>query len=46
MNQEDDQVIEDDLDEGPYESSKQRKVLIQPYDYAVRMLMDMVRRAI
>jgi hypothetical protein len=42
MNQEDDQVIEDDLDEGPYESSKQRKVLIQPYDYAVRMLMDMV----
>lgn len=34
--------IEDNLEEGPYELAKQRKVLIQPYDYSVRMLMDMV----
>jgi hypothetical protein len=31
------QEIEEELDEAPYEVTKERKVLIQPYDYAVRM---------
>lgn len=35
-------VVDDNLDEGPYEAVKGRKVLIQPYDYAVRTLMDMI----
>lgn len=35
--------FEDDIpDDTPYESVKERKVLIQPYDYAVRTLMDMI----
>jgi hypothetical protein len=42
MNDKQDPAVEDELEEGPYELSKERKVLIQPYDYAVRMLMDMV----
>lgn len=37
-----DSEVEDSLEEAPYEFSKERKVIIQPYDYAVRMLMDMV----
>lgn len=42
MTEEDDQAIDEDLDEAPYQTSKERKVVIQPYDYAVRMLMDMI----
>jgi hypothetical protein len=34
--------IEDPIDDSPYERVDERKVLIQPYDYAVRTLMDMV----
>lgn len=34
--------LEEDLDVAPYETANQRKVLIQPYDYAVRTLMEMV----
>lgn len=34
--------VEDDLETVPYEAAQQRKVLIQPYDYAVRTLMEMV----
>lgn len=34
----------DDIEQGqePYEHIKERKVVIQPYDYAVRTLMDMI----
>ncbi|QHI77509.1 DUF262 domain-containing protein [Serratia sp. NGAS9] len=34
----------DDVEQGnePYEHIKERKVVIQPYDYAVRTLMDMI----
>lgn len=35
-------ALEGDIDEAPYETAIERKVLIQPYDYAVRTLMDMV----
>lgn len=35
-------AVEDNLNEAPYEKVKERKVLIQPYDYAVRTLMDMI----
>jgi len=35
-------AVEDAIEEVPYEPSAERKVLIQPYDYAVRTLMDMV----
>ena len=34
--------VEEDGEDAPYEPSLQRKVLIQPYDYAVRTLMEMV----
>ena len=34
--------VEEDLEESPYEAAQQRKVLIQPYDYAVRTLMEMI----
>ena len=34
--------VEDNLNDAPYEKVKERKVLIQPYDYAVRTLMDMI----
>lgn len=35
-------AVDDNFEEGPYEKVKERKVLIQPYDYAVRTLMDMI----
>ena len=35
-------AVEDSLDDAPYEKVKERKVIIQPYDYAVRTLMDMI----
>ncbi|UJQ37393.1 hypothetical protein L1871_02325 [Aeromonas caviae] len=36
--------IEDDVDTDaePYQHIKERKVVIQPYDYAVRTLVDMI----
>lgn len=40
----DDNVTVDDNELGstPYEHIRERKVVIQPYDYAVRTLMDMI----
>lgn len=35
-------AVEDGFEDEPYESITERKVIIQPYDYAVRTLMDMV----
>lgn len=35
-------AVEDDLEEVPYRQSSARHVQIQPYDYSVRTLMDMV----
>ncbi|OAT26553.1 hypothetical protein M976_02714 [Buttiauxella ferragutiae ATCC 51602] len=34
--------VTEDADLTPYEHVKERKVVIQPYDYAVRTLMDMI----
>jgi hypothetical protein len=34
--------IEEEIDTLPYEPVKERKVIIQPYDYAIRTLMDMI----
>lgn len=34
--------VEEELDETPYTSIAERKVVIQPYDYPVRTLMDMI----
>jgi len=34
--------IEEELDDTPYQAANERKVIIQPYDYAVRTLMDLV----
>lgn len=41
---EENQSVVDDHEQGqePYEHIKERKVVIQPYDYAVRTLMDMI----
>ncbi|HFQ7690068.1 TPA: DUF262 domain-containing protein, partial [Klebsiella variicola] len=36
----DDLDIESEIE--PYEHIKERKVIIQPYDYAVRTLVDMI----
>ncbi len=35
-------TVEDEFDNEAYEPLNERKVIIQPYDYAVRTLMDMV----
>ncbi|MGY5333026.1 DUF262 domain-containing protein [Pseudomonas protegens] len=35
-------AVEDNKNDAPYEKVKERKVLIQPYDYAVRTLMEMI----
>lgn len=36
------QGVDDSIDTQPYEAIRERKVLIQTYDYAIRQLMDMV----